>query len=214
MKNKKFSTNFYFALILAVLYLIYSAVLSPIYMRLCSDVIYLEGYLPDIFDFLLGTCQLFIWVHLFSNMLCAIRRRSVSFFITSTVVLTLSRYFCSPLVTVVKGEALDTATLIDALIYFGADMLIMAIVFVSVFPQKNKTEKKFLHFGALISAVLLSVSKITMRVIFDVFYGAPESISEILLMSVSYFSDVLYGVIVYFLICFASKTFLKEKNSR
>lgn len=213
MKNKLFYPNLFFCVVLAVLYFVYGAVLTPLYIKVCSDVIYLESFLPDIFEILLEFFQLLIWVHLFSNMLFSIKRKKLSGFFSISVILTFFRYFLPSIVTLVKGSALDPTGIFDALIYFGADMVMLFIVFVIVLFNRNKNGRKFLRFGAVVPAILLSVSKIAMRIIFDIFYGAPQSISEISIMIAYYFSDVLYGVIAFFLILFASKLLVKEKNS-
>jgi hypothetical protein len=50
---------------------------------------------------------------------------------------------------------------------------------------------------ALKVSILLSAVKIVSRIIFDVFYGAPTSISDLLIMIIYYLSDILIGVLVY-----------------
>lgn len=213
MKSNHFNFNLFFASALALLYFIYSAVLSPIYIRICSDVILLESNLPYILEMLLEICQLFIWAHLFSHMLRAVKSKKITFYVVFTVVFTLARYLFNPIVNITKGVALDLADVLDSLMYFGADILILAVVFLLMFFRKNKVGNDYCRFGALSSALLLSASKIITRIIFDVFYGAPQSFSEIFVMILYYFFDVLYGVAAYFLIYFLSRSLLKKKNS-
>lgn len=205
MKVKLVYSNLFFSLTLTVLYLIYNAVLSPIYISICSNVVWLESKLPYLLEILLELCQLFIWVHLISSMIYAVKRRKTVFFMVSTVVLTLARYLYSPILNIAKGSPLDFMEIFDSLIYFGADMLILAIVFIAVLIKKNKDSSGYLHFGSLLSAILISASKISSRIIFDIYYGAPQSTSEIIIMILYYFSDVLYGAAVYFLVYFMSK---------
>ncbi len=212
MKSKYINFNLFFASTLTLLYLIYSAVLSPIYISLCSDIIWLESYLPYVLELLLEICQLFIWVHIFSCLIYSVKKRRLTFFFVFTAVLTLARYLFSPIVNITKGTALELTEIFDSLMYFGADMLILAIVFLIVFIKKNKDGSGYLRFGALASAVPLLISKIITRIIFDIFYGAPKSFSEILVMISYYFFDIVHGVAAYFLIYCISKLLLKEKE--
>ena len=50
---------------------------------------------------------------------------------------------------------------------------------------------------ALKIGILLSSAKILSRIIFDVFYGTPTSLSEALIMVVYYLSDILIGLLIY-----------------
>ena len=86
MKSNHFNFKLLFASTLAILYLIYSAVLSPIYTIICSDVILLESYLPYILEILLEICQLLIWAHLISSMLRAVKTKELTFYIIFTII--------------------------------------------------------------------------------------------------------------------------------
>ena len=125
MKNNRLAENLFFTLPLVVLILIYCAVLSPIYVWLCSDIIYLESYLPGVLEVLLELCQLFIWGVLFSNMIKAIRVQRKALFILTTVIVLLVRYFYPIVFELIKGSPLDPINIIDALIYYGADIFIV-----------------------------------------------------------------------------------------
>ena len=64
--------------------------------------------------------------------------------------------------------------------------------FEKVFSKSNP-----LQVCAMKIAVLLSAFKIISRIIFDLYYGAPTTLSEALIMVVYYLSDLLLGVIAY-----------------
>lgn len=213
MKSNHLNFKLFFTSALTLLYFIYSAVLSPIYASICSDIIWLESYLPYILEVLLEICQLLIWVHLISCMLRAVKTKKLTFYIVFTIILTLARYLFTPIVNITKGAALDLTEIFNSLMYFGTDMLILVVVFLIIFFIKNKDCKDYCRFGAISTAFLLSASKITARIVFDIFYGMPQSFSEILIMLLYYFFDIIYGVAAYFLIYFLSKSLLKEKNS-
>ena len=213
MKTKHFNINLFFALTLTLLYFLYSAVLSPIYSKICSDIIWLESYLPYVLELLLEICQLLIWVHLTSCLVYAVKKRKLFFYVIFTTVLTLARYLVAPIINITNGSAIDLSAIIDSLMYFGADIIILGIVFLIIFFRKNDALITYCKFGATASAILISISKIATRIIFDIFYGVPQSLSEFLIMILYYFSDVVYGVAAYFLIYILSKTMLKEKSS-
>ena len=63
--------------------------------------------------------------------------------------------------------------------------------------QKIYSNKNPIQVCLLIIAVIRSAVKILSRVIYDIDYGAPEGIGEILTMAVYYCSDLLIGIIFY-----------------
>ena len=83
------------------------------------------------------------------------------------------------------------------------------IDFSKVFSKDNPMLVSVLKSGILLSAI-----KIVTRIIYDINYGAPSGFSEILIMSVYYFSDLLICVIFY-TVCwlFLSKLYRKEIQS-
>lgn len=64
--------------------------------------------------------------------------------------------------------------------------------FESVFDKKNPLQVAAMKVGILLSGV-----KIASRIIFDLYIGVPQSLTETLIMIIYYLSDVLIGVVVY-----------------
>ena len=54
-----------------------------------------------------------------------------------------------------------------------------------------------LHRSALFTGIILSAIKIVSRILFDIAYGAPKTLSDALWMIAYYISDILIAIIVY-----------------
>ena len=65
---------------------------------------------------------------------------------------------------------------------------------------------------ALISGIVLSAVKVISRIIFDISYGAPEGIQEILVMIVYYGSDIVLGILYYIGVLFLLTRLFKRKD--
>ncbi len=73
----------------------------------------------------------------------------------------------------------------------------------SINPLKNTAFK---------AGVMLAVIKILSRIVYDVTYGAPNGLSEILIMTVYYLSDVLIAIIFYAMCLFIMKWIYNSVN--
>ncbi|MBQ8207321.1 MAG: hypothetical protein IJZ89_01140 [Clostridia bacterium] len=223
MKNKALlKRNIIFAAVLAGLYIIYMFVLTPIYSEICADIIYSEGALPYVLEIALEICQLLIWCHLFSHIIscffftvCKKEKFSVFIFV-SAFILTALRYFAVPIITLTVYSA-DAAQLFsDAIYYFLFDiaqMAVVSIVSLLILNRKNTDSHKPIIKISAVSAFLITAVRIIMRIRFDIFYGAPESAAEIILMVIYYATDIFYGLIAYFLIMLSVKQQHKNKSS-
>ena len=67
---------------------------------------------------------------------------------------------------------------------------------------------------ALKIGILLSSAKILSRIIFDLYYGAPTSLSETLIMVIYYLSDILIGVLVYATMLWIFALLYKKKANK
>lgn len=210
--------NIIFASSLLLLYIIHSALLAPIYSYICTDVIYSEGYLPIILEISLDIFQMLIWCILFSFIISNFyleETKSSYFVLIFTAIATALRYFLQPMISFMASEMTSAYLLSDALFYFFFDFIQITVITIlcamiirrrSDFEEKIRIIEKMngnpkrVRALAIISAALISIVKIGMRVRFDLFYGAPESINEVFLMAAYYLSDVFYGIISYLII--------------
>ena len=76
--------------------------------------------------------------------------------------------------------------------------------FSSVFSPKNP-----LHVSALFSGAMISVVNVLQRIVYDVFYGAPMDLSDLLIMIAYYLIDILLGLVIYAGIWFISAFLFK-----
>lgn len=99
-----------------------------------------------------------------------------------------------------------------AAIRMGSLYLEDSLEFNSVFSTQNP-----LQVCALISGIMLSVINVGMRIGSDITYtmvhGAPEGVSEIILMAAYYLSDILVCVLVYAVSWLILKIFTQKDNS-
>ena len=76
--------------------------------------------------------------------------------------------------------------------------------FASVFSPANP-----LHVSALFTSIMISSVNVLQRIVYDIFYGAPTDLSELLIMIAYYLIDVLLGLVIYAGIWFISAFLFK-----
>ena len=211
--------NLIFIAFLSLFYLIYVLVLAPVYTVVCSNVLYSETYLPDIIELVRELLDLFIWAWIFSFTLFSFRYPKRSVFAYAAVPCAdFLRYLLSLLVSFLFDGTPASSDMLrlyinDALIGFAFDILhfvfclfIGHIMLSHLNSDKKKTvfsaehqrmKKNPLGRAALLSAAMVSVLRIAMRIRYDVFYGAPEDALDLMWMILYYSSDIVYGLLVY-----------------
>ena len=81
--------------------------------------------------------------------------------------------------------------------------------FEKIFSRTNPLQLCALKIG-----ILLSSAKIISRIIFDLYYGAPGGIAELLIMIAYYLSDILIGVLVYAAMFWIFGLLYREKTAK
>lgn len=81
------------------------------------------------------------------------------------------------------------------------------IKFKSIYSPREPLQR-----SALLAGIMLAAIKIISRIIFDIFYGAPENLSEIAVMTAYYLSDILTGVCFYALSMLVFYLLLKKRE--
>ena len=80
--------------------------------------------------------------------------------------------------------------------------------------EKVYSNENPLQVCALKIAILLSGEKILSRIIFDLYYGAPTSILDLLIMIIYYLFDILLGVLAYTAIYFLLSFLLPSRKEK
>ncbi len=233
METKKLlKRNIIFIAILALLYLLCDGVLSPIYTFVCSDILYSEGYLPFVLELAMDICQLFIWCHLFSYIISSFYlcgTKNSLFILISSPLMLLLRYFSILVLTAVIGNIpIGSEDIFDALLYFSLDAIQLVGAFLAasiLIKSKDNTSEKLSPFGQIggnlsklrisagICGGIIAAVRVAMRIRYDIFYGAPESLIDLSWMIVYYFSDFVYGFLSYLFILMFINIQCKNKAS-
>lgn len=196
-----------FSALVCAFYVFYSAVLMPIYARVCSDVLYADGILPSVLEFVTGFIDLLIFSLVFGTFvgtakMYGVRKAFAVFAIAAAadaVRYTVS-YFAS-------GEDL-LASFAVPLVFDLAQMLVGVLSATALMRKKNEK----ISAAVFVPAALVIVAvKVGMRIRYDIFYGAPEDVLDAMWMVFYYASDVLSGVIVLLLSLLFSKAFSKSE---
>ncbi len=196
-----------FPLILSLLYIVDFGVLTPIYSNVCSDILYLDSYLPFILELVMEILRLVIWCYIFSVSLFAICQNiseiKKAVFI-STPIIAFLRYIIPLIINaVLYNIPLNGEDMSYAFLNFVFDMIQITLIWIFATALNNRKKqtgiRKSIKISACFGAALISLVRIIIRITFDVSYGAPESAAEIGLMALYYLSDIFYGLMLYFL---------------
>lgn len=77
--------------------------------------------------------------------------------------------------------------------------------FSKIYSKENPLQRILLLAGIMLIAV-----NVGMRVFYDISYGAPSGVAEVLLMAAYYLSDILKGVVFYAAACFFTSRLIKK----
>lgn len=218
--------NLIFIGVLVFFYLLYVLVISPLYTLVCSDVLYMETYLPDVLEIAKELIDLLIWAWIFAFIIASERDEKPSAFRYLAVpIADLARYIIGLLVSSYSSIG-DTEALNffigDSAVSFAFDMIhfVSCLLICHLLISKQKAYRKKVLFknsvtlSAFLSSVVVSLIRIGMRIRYDIFYGPPESLTDLMWMIIYYTSDLLYGLIVFLATMWIIKIYNKDKNSR
>ncbi len=213
-----------------------SLIFSAIYIVLCaaynlilSDIVYSASVLPIAVELLVALCDLCAYGVCFSILIYSIYRSGVKssmpILLIYSGVLLIENLLNITLEHVIFGTGWQIDGLIYVLIIWLFEVLLaLAVLLIARFSLKNKKDKDItfnklyskenpLQLAALIVALLISAIKVISRLIFDIGYGAPADIVDLLWMLAAYSSDIISGGIVYIVSIFAAKK-LYNKDSQ
>ena len=212
----------------AVLYLIYTVALVPLYTYLSTNVLFMGGWLPFTIRLLLEILDVAIFAIAYFSITYAFFRitpKKAIIFPILYIILALFRRLISLLAELISSGHIGTEDFLSLGLYYILDVLQLLAVIAIVCYEYNKcnkfiTERKkagintpdFLPFSKTLDknnplqacsfklALLISGIKIATRIISDMYYGFPKSLAEGLVMMAYYLSDMLNGLIFYTLL--------------
>ena len=196
-----------FAGLVCALYVFYSAVLMPVYSRVCSDVLYSDGILPGLLEFAAWLFDLVIFALVFgafAGVAKAHGLRNAFAVLSSAVVTDLVSYAVSYIVY--RGEF--WSSFVVPLIFDVVQMLVGTLFAALIIKRKGS---KIISAVFIPAALAIIAVKAGMRIRYDIFYGAPEDFIDAMWIIFYYASDVLSGVIVMQLSLLFSKMFSKSE---
>ncbi len=213
-KTKALFTAFIFGA-----YAVYSYILLPLYVYLCSDIMYVDTVLPNIVEAVYTLIELSVFVLSFAFIIyhgIKYSLKDAKYFILAYSGAILFKYLSNYLITSVMEGGLSLVSfknvgiliLIEA---FQVGVLVFCVRTIrnecsaaldagrSCFPlQKLFDLGNPMQRAAFIGALIICVLKIITRIIYDITYGMPDSLLEVLVMVGYYSLDIVVGVMCYF----------------
>lgn len=230
----------------AVLYALYCFVLSPLYAAAKSNAAFDGTLLPDVLYYLGRIAELLAISVSYGAMIYGIYRLSLSRVKLVPIIFliaTLMKYSSNMAVSWILSGGVSEEWLwdiINVLFYTALEVtqLCVVILFVNSVIKKQKRrdnalagtgneseiypfrkiydKKNCLMRSAMISAVIVLVSKIFGQVVSDLYYiivsGLPTRVNTVIMMLVSYTSNLVFCAVCYFVAVFTVMK-LAEKDS-
>ena len=211
------------------LYVIYTA-LAWLYTQASTNVLFIGGWLPFVMRLLLELIDVAIFAGAYFCIVYAFFRMSIKkawLFPVLYLVLSLVRRAITLLLQLIQVQYIGSDDILSLVMYYVLDVIQLCIVLAVVIYEVRKSRRfindykeagletpEFLPFTKVFSknnpfqmcslklAVMISGIKIATRIVSDLYYGAPESLAEVLIMATYYTSDLLNGVIFYTILWF------------
>ena len=196
------------------LFFLSSIVLKPLYIFFISDVVWSGTFLINLLELALDLFEILAYSASFAVIIYSVlfggnEARSIKLLMTEFILLALVRRILDILMTVIIYgfiEAIDIISVLFALameflqifvVYIIAKALLKKEIIAFIPVKKIYSKKNALQVSALCAGGILSAVKIASRVIYDIDYGAPESLIEICSMVLFYSLDILVAAISY-----------------
>ena len=220
-KQIKKRLMFYIILSTAILFGISCFLLSPLYVIMSSDVLFQGNILIDLINIFNQISYILVYAVCFSTIIYSLyhfNTKSSILLIAVYCIAVLLRYIINIIVQAIIDGAFPLITELSPVLYnyilelitvFGV-VVIAHLVFYTKKDEK-KGRKKFLPFSKFYShsnllqrsslyvGIFLAILKIITRIVYDLGYGAPTDIYDLLRMITYYISDLLICLIIYLL---------------
>lgn len=226
--NKKTSIAAFLCIFCAAAFLLIELALTPLYVYVCTDITVSSTPLSFVFDILLKLADIFTFAVCYSVIIygaVALGTKKAASLFGIYVASTLIRRLLSLGVSFISYGFVDGNDVFNVSVYFSLEIIqALAVLLISILVSRKEWNEPLeftkafsknspLQVSMLASAAVVSAVKILMRVYYDINYGAPDRISEVLVMIAYYLSDVLVGAVFYVLAWFTVSAILKRRGS-
>ena len=231
----------YFMIIVSFgLYVVYTA-LAWGYTQASTDVLFMGGWLPfamrillELFDVAIFAGAYFCIVYAFFRM----EAKKAWLFPILYLLLALVRRALTLLIQFIQVQYVGSDDILSLVLYYAFDaiqlFIVLAIIiyevhkcksFIKAHEEASLAAPAFLPFTTVFDknnplqmcslklAIMISGIKIFTRIISDLYYGAPESLAEALIMVAYYASDLLNGVVFYTILWFLFSHINKKETA-
>ena len=207
-----------------IFYAIYIT-LAWLYTQASTNVLFMDGWLPFFMRLLLELIDVTVFASAYFCIIYSFFRMSkkdACLFPIVYLTLTFLRRSASLLIEFIVSGYIGSEDLLSLGLYYFLDVIQIVVVIAIVLYEASKCNNfinahrkagidapHFLPFTSVINknnplqrcsfklAVMISGIKIFTRIISDLYYGAPKSLAEALVMLAYYSADLLNGVIFY-----------------
>lgn len=236
---KKYLIYFMIAVCLC-LSIIYIA-LAWLYTQVSTNVLFIGGWLPFVMRLLLELIDVAIFAGAYFCIVYAFFRMSAKkawLFPVLYVILAFARRALTLLLQFIQVQYIGSDDILSLILYYAFDVIQLCIVlavviyevcksrrFINNYKEAGLETPRFLPLTAVFSknnplqmcslklAVIISGFKILTRIVSDLYYGAPESLGEALIMAAYYTSDLLNGVVFYTILWFLFSHINKKETA-
>ena len=240
-KNIKKYLILFMTVVCVALYVIYIA-LAWLYTETLTNILFMDGWLPFVMRLLLELIDVAVFAGAYFCIIYAFFRMSKKeawLFPVLYLALALFRRAVSLLVEFLFSGYVGSDDILSLGLYYFLDVIQIFIALVIIIYEVCKSSRfinerkkagldapKFLPLTSVLSknnplqicsfklAIMISGIKIVTRIVSDLYYGAPESLAEVLVMLAYYASDLLNGVIFYTLLWFLFTHIDKKENKK
>ena len=218
--------------LLCLLLLVFSAVyisLSAVYNLVLTNIVYSQTLLPILMELALSLCDLCAYaacfaIFIYSIYLFGVKRSMPKVLIYIGVLLAKMLLDTTVALLIFGGGWRFEEMLYILLMWIFELILAFVVVLIAHLCLKNKenltleftklySKDNALQSSALVVASVIAGIKILSRLIYDIGYGLPDGIVDLLWMLAGYASDIISGIIVYLVAVVLMKKFKKRFES-
>ena len=193
LKKKLF---LYLLVTASILYSLISLVLSPITLSVSSNVVYSYTVLPDILILLtdvLNLIALSVCSAIIIYSIVKLGMTSSTSLIATYVAAVFLKYTADMVISYLLLKSVEPSLITSYAAAFLIDLILTLIIAFIAYSVHRK--KEAFKAAAVKSGVVVALSKIFSRAIYDISYGPPADLSDFLWMILYYLFDIIVGVI-------------------